>query len=81
MMRLTTKTFDGGAGCILSEGEQYRYRLWREWIAAAGPGLHQAQLIARKAAWGLGGGYPGKLQGGPFLQAAGWCVAIAMPPR
>ncbi|KJK17751.1 hypothetical protein UB46_34660 [Burkholderiaceae bacterium 16] len=30
MKRLTTKTLDGEAGCILSDCEQYRYRLWRE---------------------------------------------------
>ncbi|KJK22082.1 hypothetical protein UB46_23480 [Burkholderiaceae bacterium 16] len=31
MKNLTTKTLDGEAGCILSDCEQYRYRLWREW--------------------------------------------------
>ncbi|SCU73464.1 conserved hypothetical protein [Cupriavidus necator] len=34
MKHLTTQTFDGEAGCILSECEQYRYRLWREWDAS-----------------------------------------------
>lgn len=31
MKHLTTQTLDGVAGCILSDCEQYRYRLWREW--------------------------------------------------
>ncbi len=31
MKHLTTPTLDGEAGAILSDCEQYRYRLWREW--------------------------------------------------
>ncbi|GAB7542975.1 DUF1643 domain-containing protein [Cupriavidus sp. 8B] len=31
MKHLTTQTLNGEAGAILSDGEQYRYRLWREW--------------------------------------------------
>lgn len=31
MKHLTTQTLDGKAGCILSDCEQYRYRLWRHW--------------------------------------------------
>jgi len=34
MKHLTTQTLDGEAGCILSDCEQYRYRLWREWDAS-----------------------------------------------
>ncbi len=34
MKHLTTRTFDGEAGCILSDCEHYRYRLWREWDAS-----------------------------------------------
>jgi hypothetical protein len=33
MKHLTTQTFDGDAGAIISDCEQYRYRLWREWDA------------------------------------------------
>lgn len=38
MKRLITQTIDGEAGCILSDCEQYRHRLWREWDASR-PGL------------------------------------------
>lgn len=38
MQHLTNHTLDGEAGCILSDCEQYRYRLWREWDRSA-PGL------------------------------------------
>ncbi|CAJ0698587.1 hypothetical protein R11007_02835 [Ralstonia holmesii] len=31
MKYLTTATLTGEAGAILSDCEQYRYRLWREW--------------------------------------------------
>ncbi|QBY53539.1 DUF1643 domain-containing protein [Cupriavidus oxalaticus] len=31
MKRLTETTLDGEGGCILSDCEQYRYRLWRAW--------------------------------------------------
>ncbi|MFJ1259995.1 DUF1643 domain-containing protein [Cupriavidus sp. CuC1] len=31
MKHLATQTIDGEAGAILSDCEQYRYRLWREW--------------------------------------------------
>ncbi len=31
MKRLIESTLDGEAGCLLSDCEQYRYRLWREW--------------------------------------------------
>lgn len=31
MKRLIETTLDGEAGCILSDCEQYRYRLWRQW--------------------------------------------------
>jgi len=31
---LTETTLDGEAGCILSDCEQYRYRLWRQWDRA-----------------------------------------------
>ncbi len=31
MTHLTTQTIDGEAGAILSDCEQYRHRLWREW--------------------------------------------------
>ena len=31
MKRLIETTLDGEAGCLLSDCEQYRYRLWREW--------------------------------------------------
>ncbi|MEM5428840.1 DUF1643 domain-containing protein [Cupriavidus oxalaticus] len=31
MKRLIETTLDGEAGCILSDCEQYRYRLWRHW--------------------------------------------------
>ncbi|MGO4302041.1 DUF1643 domain-containing protein [Cupriavidus sp. RAF12] len=31
MKHLTTQTLDGEAGCLLSDCEQYRYRLWRQW--------------------------------------------------
>ncbi|AEI77894.1 hypothetical protein CNE_1c25770 [Cupriavidus necator N-1] len=31
MKRLIEPTLDGEAGCILSDCEQYRYRLWRQW--------------------------------------------------
>lgn len=31
MKQLIETTFDGEAGCILSDCEQYRYRLWRRW--------------------------------------------------
>lgn len=31
MKHLTIPTIEGEAGCILSDCEQYRYRLWREW--------------------------------------------------
>lgn len=34
MKHLTTQTLDGEAGCIFSDCEQYRYRLWREWDAS-----------------------------------------------
>ncbi|QRQ86297.1 DUF1643 domain-containing protein [Cupriavidus oxalaticus] len=34
MKHLTIQTLDGEAGCILSDCEQYRYRLWREWDAS-----------------------------------------------
>jgi hypothetical protein len=34
MKRLIETTLDGEAGCILSDCEQYRYRLWREWDAS-----------------------------------------------
>ncbi|MDW3685915.1 DUF1643 domain-containing protein [Cupriavidus sp. CV2] len=34
MKHLTTQSIDGEAGAILSDCEQYRYRLWREWDAA-----------------------------------------------
>jgi len=33
MKHLTSQTLDGEAGCILSDCDQYRYRLWREWDA------------------------------------------------
>ncbi|MCY0853844.1 DUF1643 domain-containing protein [Cupriavidus sp. D39] len=38
MKHLTTQTLDGEAGAILSDCEQYRYRLWREWDRSR-PGL------------------------------------------
>lgn len=31
MKRLIETTLDSEAGCILSDCEQYRYRLWRTW--------------------------------------------------
>ncbi|WP_354677475.1 DUF1643 domain-containing protein [Cupriavidus plantarum] len=31
MKHLTETTIDGEAGCVLSDCEQYRYRLWRRW--------------------------------------------------
>lgn len=34
MKHLAAPTLDGEAGCILSDCEQYRYRLWREWDAS-----------------------------------------------
>ncbi len=34
MKHLIETTLDGEAGCILSDCEQYRYRLWRTWDAA-----------------------------------------------
>ncbi|MDW3683048.1 DUF1643 domain-containing protein [Cupriavidus sp. CV2] len=38
MRHLTTQTIDGEAGAIISDCEQYRYRLWREWDRTR-PGL------------------------------------------
>ncbi|MGO4303909.1 DUF1643 domain-containing protein [Cupriavidus sp. RAF12] len=38
MKHLIETTLDGQAGCILSDCEQYRYRLWREWDRGR-PGL------------------------------------------
>jgi hypothetical protein len=35
MKRLIEPTLDGEAGCILSDCEQYRYRLWRQWDRAS----------------------------------------------
>ncbi|SPD47508.1 hypothetical protein [Cupriavidus neocaledonicus] len=43
MKHLTTQTLDSEAGCILSDCEQYRYRLWREWDRSR-PGLGWAGL-------------------------------------
>ncbi|WP_454743327.1 hypothetical protein [Cupriavidus necator] len=34
MKHLSTQTLDEEAGAILSDCEQYRYRLWREWDAS-----------------------------------------------
>ncbi|WER50439.1 DUF1643 domain-containing protein [Cupriavidus sp. WKF15] len=34
MKHLTSHTLDGEAGAIVSDCEQYRYRLWREWDAS-----------------------------------------------
>lgn len=34
MKRLVHRTIGAEAGCILSDCEQYRYRLWREWDAS-----------------------------------------------
>ncbi|AMR77622.1 DUF1643 domain-containing protein [Cupriavidus nantongensis] len=34
MKRLVETTLDSEAGCILSDCEQYRYRLWRAWDAS-----------------------------------------------
>ncbi|WP_434033666.1 DUF1643 domain-containing protein [Cupriavidus sp. a3] len=31
MKHLTIQTLDGESGCLLSDCEQYRYRLWRVW--------------------------------------------------
>ncbi|WP_244222910.1 DUF1643 domain-containing protein [Cupriavidus lacunae] len=38
MKKLVNPTLDGEAGAILSDCEQYRYRLWREW-GRSSPGL------------------------------------------
>ncbi|WP_349606116.1 DUF1643 domain-containing protein [Cupriavidus sp. DF5525] len=34
MKHMTTQTLDGEAGCLPSDCEQYRYRLWRHWDAS-----------------------------------------------
>ncbi|WP_454753949.1 DUF1643 domain-containing protein [Cupriavidus necator] len=34
MKHMTTQTLDGEAGCVHSDCEQYRYRLWRYWDAS-----------------------------------------------
>ncbi|MGT2489827.1 hypothetical protein ACU4GD_02985 [Cupriavidus basilensis] len=49
MKHLITQSLDGEPGAILSDCEQYRYRLWREsGPLPAGPRLHHAQPIDRQ---------------------------------
>ena len=73
MKYLTTPTLTGEAGAILSDCEQYRYRLWREWERSlpvlgfimlnpsTAEHLENDRTIARCIARAVAGGY-GRLE-------------------